>query len=78
MAVKKKSKSKKAAKPKKAAAKATEAEAAPAPAEETKVAATRPALKPSVSDGAADSGQMSGAAPIVQSNSFDSRFSAMK
>jgi hypothetical protein len=62
--------------PKPAAVAAKPAE--PAKPAETKVAATRPALKPSVSDGAADSGQMSGAAPIVQSNSFDSRFSAMK
>ncbi|SPP91740.1 conserved exported protein of unknown function [Bradyrhizobium vignae] len=45
---------------------------------DTRLAQTRPALKPSVSEGAADSGQMAGAAPIVQSNSFDSRFSAMK
>jgi hypothetical protein len=69
-------KSKDAAKdaPKPAAVAAKPAE--PAKPAETKVAATRPALKPS--DGAADSGQMLGAAPIVQSNSFDSRFSAMK
>jgi murein L,D-transpeptidase YafK len=51
------------------------------PQADTRVAATRPALKPSVSDGApaaSDSTQMAGAAPVVQSNSFDSRFSAMK
>ena len=52
--------------------------AEPAKPAEAKVATSRPALKPSVADGAADSGQMAGAAPIVQSNSFDSRFSAMK
>ncbi|MVT53595.1 hypothetical protein GPL17_24295 [Bradyrhizobium yuanmingense] len=46
---------------------------------DTRLAATRPALKPSVSDGAGDSTPMiSGAAPVVQSNSFDSRFSAVK
>jgi len=45
---------------------------------DTRLAQTRPALKPSVGDGAADSGQMSGAAPVVSSNSFDSRFGAMK
>ncbi len=52
--------------------------AEPAKPAETKVAATRPALKPSVSDGAADGAQMAGAAPVVSSNSFDSRFGAMK
>ncbi|WP_161532599.1 murein L,D-transpeptidase family protein [Bradyrhizobium sp. LCT2] len=45
---------------------------------DTRLAATRPALKPSVSDGAGDSGQMAGAAPVVSSNSFDSRFGAVK
>ncbi|MCG2629001.1 hypothetical protein L6654_20405 [Bradyrhizobium sp. WYCCWR 13023] len=50
--------------------------AEPAKPAETKVAATRPALKPSVNDG--DSGQMTGAAPVVSSNSFDSRFGALK
>ncbi|RXH23156.1 MULTISPECIES: murein L,D-transpeptidase family protein [Bradyrhizobium] len=45
---------------------------------DTRLAATRPGLKPLVSDGAADSGQMAGAAPVVSSNSFDSRFGAMK
>ncbi|MHC2624061.1 murein L,D-transpeptidase YafK [Bradyrhizobium huanghuaihaiense] len=48
------------------------------PKPDTRLAQTRPALKPSVSDGAADSGQMAGAAPVVSSNSFDSRFGAMK
>jgi murein L,D-transpeptidase YafK len=43
---------------------------------ETKVAATRPAPKPS--DGASDSGQMTGAAPVVSSNSFDNRFGAVR
>jgi murein L,D-transpeptidase YafK len=55
--------------------------AEPKPAE-TKLAASRPPLKPSVSDSAAGTGskdtQMAGAAPVVQSNSFDSRFGAMK
>jgi hypothetical protein len=45
---------------------------------DTRLAATRPALKPSMSDGAGDSGQMAGAAPVVSSNSFDSRFGAVK
>jgi len=49
------------------------------PKPDTRLAATRPALKPSVSEGAGDSTPMiSGAAPVVQSNSFDSRFSAVK
>ncbi|MET4391605.1 murein L,D-transpeptidase YafK [Bradyrhizobium sp. F1.4.3] len=53
----------------------------PEPAKpDTRLAATRPALKPSVSDGAPESGnaQFAGAAPVVQSNSFDSRFGAVK
>jgi murein L,D-transpeptidase YafK len=51
---------------------------------ETKQAAAHPALKPSVSDSqaaaapAAKDGLVAGSAPIVQSNSFDSRFSAVK
>lgn len=45
---------------------------------DTRLAATRPALKPSVNDGAGDGAQMAGAAPVVQSNSFDSRFGAVK
>ncbi|WP_456620039.1 MULTISPECIES: L,D-transpeptidase family protein [unclassified Bradyrhizobium] len=47
---------------------------------DTRLAATRPALKPSVSDGAAEtsSAQFAGAAPVVPANSFDSRFSAVK
>lgn len=45
---------------------------------ETKVAASRPALKPSVRDGAGEAAQMMGAAPVVSSNSFDSRFGAVK
>lgn len=45
---------------------------------DTRLAATRPALKPSVSDGASDSTQMAGAAPVVSSNSFESRFGAVK
>lgn len=47
---------------------------------DTRLAATRPTLKPSVSSGAAEtsSAQFAGAAPVVQSNSFDSRFGAVK
>ncbi len=52
---------------------------------EIKQAAARPPLKPAVSDApaafappAANDGLVAGSAPIVQSNSFDSRFSAMK
>ncbi|SDI86182.1 Murein L,D-transpeptidase YafK [Bradyrhizobium sp. Rc2d] len=69
-------------KSKDAAKDATKPAVAAKPAEpakpDTRLAATRPALKPSVSDGAGDSGQLAGAAPVVQSNSFDSRFGAMK
>lgn len=60
---------------------ATAKPAEPAKPAETKVAATRPALKPSVNDGDATSsggGQLAGAAPVMSSNSFDSRFGAMK
>ncbi|WP_042335691.1 L,D-transpeptidase family protein [Bradyrhizobium sp. DOA9] len=67
-------KTKDAPKPAVAAAKPAEP-----PKPDTRLAATRPALKPSVSDGAGDNAPMiSGAAPVVQSNSFDSRFSAVK
>ncbi|MGX4768740.1 L,D-transpeptidase family protein [Bradyrhizobium guangdongense] len=57
--------------------------AEPAKPAETKVAATRPALKPSVNEGAGNvaasgGGQLAGAAPVVSSNSFDNRFSAVK
>ncbi|WBL79385.1 hypothetical protein I3J27_02865 [Bradyrhizobium xenonodulans] len=45
---------------------------------DTRLAATRPALKPSVSDGAGEAAQMMGAAPVVSSNSFESRFGAVK
>jgi len=45
---------------------------------DTRLAATRPTLKPSVSDGAGEATQIMGAAPVVQSNSFDSRFGAVK
>jgi len=45
---------------------------------DTRLAATRPALKPSVSDGAGEATQIMGAAPVVSSNSFDSRFGAVK
>jgi hypothetical protein len=77
------------AKPKVIEAKRTEATVpkTPAPKADTRQAASRPPLKPSVSDTAAalpppapatrDS-QVAGSAPIVSSNSFDSRFSAMK
>ena len=73
-------KSKDAAKdaPKPAVAAAKPAEPPKPQQPDTRLAATRPALKPSVSDGAGDSGQMSGAAPVVSSNSFDSRFGAVK
>ncbi len=52
-----------------------------APKAEPKQAASRPSLKPSVSDSpapAAAPAQVAGSAPIVSSNSFDSRFGAMK
>ncbi|MCK1385895.1 murein L,D-transpeptidase [Bradyrhizobium sp. 21] len=45
---------------------------------DTRLAATRPALKPSVNDGAGEATQIMGAAPVVSSNSFDSRFGAVK
>jgi murein L,D-transpeptidase YafK len=53
---------------------------------ETKQASARPPLKPSVSDAetasapapAAKDSQVAGSAPIVQANSFESRFSAVK
>jgi murein L,D-transpeptidase YafK len=45
---------------------------------DTRLAATRPALKPSVSDGAGEATQIMGAAPVVSSNSFESRFGAVK
>ena len=55
------------------------------PKAEPKQAASRPPLKPSVSDTPARSAcrrtsdsQVAGSAPIVSSNSFDSRFGAMK
>ena len=74
-------KSKDAAKdaPKPAVAAAKPAEA---PKPDTRLAQTRPALKPSVSEASASAGskdaQMAGAAPVVSSNSFDSRFGAVK
>ena len=54
-----------------------------APKPEPKQAASRPPLKPSVTDSpapaaAAAPAQVAGSAPIVSSNSFDSRFGAMK
>jgi len=57
--------------------------AKPAEPAETKLAATRPSLKPSVNEGAGNvggsgGGQLAGAAPVVSSNSFDSRFGAVK
>jgi hypothetical protein len=73
------------AKPKAAEAKQPprpEAPKATAPKAEAKHAASRPALKPSVSDSPAAapaaSGQVSGSAPIVSTHSFDSRFGAVK
>jgi hypothetical protein len=77
------------AKPKVIEAKRTEPPQRPAaaPKAETKQAAAKPALKPSVSDTAAAApapapaskdSQVAGSAPIVSSNSFDSRFGAMK
>jgi murein L,D-transpeptidase YafK len=72
------------AKPKVIEAKRTEPpRQAAAPKAETKQAAAKPALKPSVSDTAAAApapapAQVAGSAPIVSSNSFDSRFGAMK
>ena len=78
------------AKPKVIEAKRTEPPAAPkaaAPKVDTKQVASRPPLKPSVADAAAAApapapatkdSQVAGSAPIVSSNSFDSRFGAMK
>jgi hypothetical protein len=75
------------AKPKVIEAKRTEPPAAPkaaAPKADTKQAASRPPLKPSVSDTpaaavpATKDSQVAGSAPIVSSNSVDSRFGAMK
>jgi murein L,D-transpeptidase YafK len=78
------------AKPKVIEAKRTEPPAAPkaaAPKADTKQAASRPPLKPSVSDTpaaapppapATKDSQVAGSAPIVSSNSFDSRFGALK
>lgn len=75
-------------KPKVIEAKRTDPPAAPkaaAPKADTKQAASRPPLKPSVSDTpvaapapATKDSQVAGSAPIVSSNSFDSRFGAMK
>ncbi|QWG18187.1 murein L,D-transpeptidase [Bradyrhizobium sediminis] len=77
------------AKPKVIEAKRHEAaapKAAPAPKPaDTKQAAAKPALKPSLSDAAAavpapaaKDAQVAGSQPIVPANSFDSRFSAVK
>jgi murein L,D-transpeptidase YafK len=75
-----------AAKPKMIEAKRTEPHRASKP--ETKQAAARPPLKPSVSTGTAtaaaapaapaNDGLVAGSQPIVQANSFESRFSAAK
>jgi hypothetical protein len=79
-----------AAKPKVMEAKRTEPAPRPeaavpkasAPKAEPKQAASRPQLKPSVTDTPAAApaapAQVAGSAPIVSSNSFDSRFGAMK
>ena len=65
----------------------TEIKQTAAPKADTKQAASRPPLKPSVSDTpaqaaapapAAKDALVAGSAPIVQSNSFDSRFGATK
>jgi hypothetical protein len=74
------------AKPKVIEAKRTEPHPASKP--ETKQAAARPPLKPSVSDtqttaaaapaSPANDGFVAGSQPIVQANSFESRFSATK
>jgi murein L,D-transpeptidase YafK len=72
---------KETAKETKEAPKASAAASAPEPARpDTRLAASRPPQKPSVFDAApaTASGQIAGAAPVVQSSSFDSRFSAMK
>jgi hypothetical protein len=62
---------------------AAAAKPAAEPKPETRVvAAAHPAPKPAASVGTADAGgasaQIAGAAPVVSSNSFDSRFSAVK
>jgi hypothetical protein len=62
-----------------AAPKVTDPKVTEPKAADTKQASARPPLKPSVSDApAAKDGLVAGSAPIVQSNSFDSRFSAFK
>jgi murein L,D-transpeptidase YafK len=76
------------AKPKMIEAKRTEPVPVPkssAPKADTKQATSRPPLKPSVSDTASAApapapapSQVAGSAPIISSNSFDSRFGAMK
>lgn len=63
--------------PKPAVAAAKPAEP-PKPQPDTRLAQTRPALKPSVSDGASEATQIMGAAPVVPSNSFESRFGAVR
>jgi hypothetical protein len=68
-----------AAAPKVTEPKVTEPKITEPKAADTKQASARPPLKPSVSDApAAKDGLVAGSAPIVQSNSFDSRFSAFK
>jgi hypothetical protein len=71
------------AKPKVIEARRSEPRQAAAPKAETRQAAAKPALKPSVSETAAAApapapAQVAGSAPIVSSNSFDSRFGAVK
>nr|MBA2402672.1 murein L,D-transpeptidase [Bradyrhizobium sp.] len=73
------------AKPKVIEAKRTEpapAQKAAVPKPEPKQAASRPPLKPSVTDSPAPAtaapAQVAGSAPIVSSNSFESRFGAVK
>jgi hypothetical protein len=52
--------------------------AAPKPADSKHATANRPPLKPSVDSPAAKDNLVSGSAPIVSTNSFDSRFGAVK
>ena len=65
------------------AAQLTAAPKTTAPKHDTKQAASRPPLKPSVPDTpapapAAKDNQVAGSAPIVPPNSFDSRFGAVR
>jgi murein L,D-transpeptidase YafK len=66
------------AKPAPTATAASKPADAPKPQPDTRLAASKPALKPSVTDGAGEATQIMGAAPVVSSNSFESRFGAVK